>query len=158
MVPLLKNLSRANAVIACPPLLHSPNPGGAMAPPLLKSQKSTLLNKLSEFNCAQCAQALPLRKSSNVQNVPQPTASADQNVPQHQMVTFEVVKRFIDTIIFTKTPWPILTGDKYSLVEEAWTLAIEAQDCQWALAGTPVGTPSVCQLWGGPSLQIDPRT
>jgi len=44
------------------------------------------------------------------------------------------------------------------MVEEAWKLAIEAQDCQWALAGAPVGTPFVCQLPGGPSLKIDPQT
>jgi len=30
------------------------------------------------------------------------------------------------------------------MVEEAWKFAIEAQDRQQALAGTPVGTPSVC--------------
>jgi hypothetical protein len=41
------------------------------------------------------------------------------------------------------------------MVEEACTLAIEAQDQQWALAGAPPGTPSVCQLPSGPSLKID---
>jgi hypothetical protein len=41
------------------------------------------------------------------------------------------------------------------MVEDGWTLAIEAQDRQWALAGAPVGTPSVCPLPGGPSLEID---
>jgi len=61
-------------------------------------------------------------------------------------------------IVFTMTPWPILSDDKYSMVEEAWKLAIEAKDCQRALAGAPVGTPSVCQLPGGPSLKIDPQT
>ena len=44
------------------------------------------------------------------------------------------------------------------MVEEAWKLAIEAQDCQQALAGAPVSTPSVCQLPGGPSLKIEPQT
>jgi len=44
------------------------------------------------------------------------------------------------------------------MVEEPWKLAIEAQDRQWALAGAPVGTPSVCQLPSGPSLKIDPQT
>jgi hypothetical protein len=43
------------------------------------------------------------------------------------------------------------------MVDEAWKLASEAQDCQRALAGAPVGTPSVCQLPGGPSLKIDPQ-
>jgi len=44
------------------------------------------------------------------------------------------------------------------MVDEAWKLAIEAQDRQRPLAGAPVGTPSVCQLPGGPSLKIDPQT
>jgi len=44
------------------------------------------------------------------------------------------------------------------MVDEAWKLAIEAQDRQWALADAPVGTPSVCQLPGGPSPKIDPQT
>jgi len=64
----------------------------------------------------------------------------------------------MEPIGFTKTPWPILSDDKYSMVEDACNLAIEAQDCQQALAGAPVGTPSVCQLPGGPSLTIDPHT
>jgi hypothetical protein len=41
------------------------------------------------------------------------------------------------------------------MVEEAWQLAIDAQDHQRALAGTPVGTQSVCQLPSGPSVKID---
>jgi len=44
------------------------------------------------------------------------------------------------------------------MVVEAWKLAIEAQDRQRALAGAPVGTPSVCQLPSGPSFKIDPQT
>jgi len=61
-------------------------------------------------------------------------------------------------MVFTMTPWSILSDDKYSMVEEAWKLLIEAQDCQQALAGAPVGTPSVCQFPGGPSLKIDLQT
>jgi len=64
----------------------------------------------------------------------------------------------MEEIVFTKTPWPIISDEKYSMVDEAWKLAIEAQDHQWVLAGAPVGTPSVCQLPGGPSLKIDPQT
>jgi len=44
------------------------------------------------------------------------------------------------------------------MVEEAWKLAIEAQDRQRALPSAPVGTPSVCQLPSGPSLKIDLHT
>jgi len=34
-----------------------------------------------------------------------------------------------------KTPWQILSDDKYSMVEDTWNLAIDAQDHQRALAG-----------------------
>jgi len=64
----------------------------------------------------------------------------------------------MEAIVFTKTPWPILSDEKNSMVDNARKLAIEAQDCQRALAGAPGGTPSVCQLPGGPSLNIDPHT
>jgi len=58
----------------------------------------------------------------------------------------------------TKTPRPMISDQKYSMVDEAWQLAIEAQDQQRALAGAPVGVPSMCQLPGGPSLKINPQT
>jgi len=158
-IPLPKKQSRANTVIARPPLPNSRNLPAAMAPPLLKREKSSLLNKLSESDHAPSARALVLpNKSSGDQNIPQPKASSDQNVPQHQKGTFEVAKRFMEAIVVTKNPWPIISDDKYSMVEETWKLAIEAQDRQWALAGAPVGTPSLCQLPGGPSLKIDPQT
>jgi hypothetical protein len=115
-----------------------------MAPPLLKRQKSALLNKSSESDHAPSAQALQQPKSSGDQNALQPKATADQNVTQREKATFEVAKRFMEAILFTKTPSPILSDDKYSMVEEPWERAIEAQDRQRALAGTPPGTPSVC--------------
>jgi hypothetical protein len=96
-------------------------------------------------------------KSIGDQNIPKPKASSDQNVPKPEKTTFEVATGFMEAIIFTKTPWPILSNNKYSMVDEAWKLVIKAQDCQRALAGTPVGTSSVCQLPGGPSLKIDPQ-
>jgi len=64
----------------------------------------------------------------------------------------------MEAIVFTKTPWQIISDEKYSKVEEAWKLAIDAQDRQRALSGAPVGTPSVCQLPGGASLKIDLQT
>jgi len=157
-VPLPNKRSRADTVIARPPLSNSRNPAGAMASPPLKCQKSTLLNKLAESDHAPSTQALPLRMFSGAQNVPQPKASADQNILQHQKATFEVAKRFMEAIVFTKTHWPIISDDKYSIIEEAWKLAIEAQDRQQALAGASVGTPSECQLPSGPCLKIDPQT
>jgi len=158
-VPLAKKRCRADPVIARPPLPNSRNLPVAMAPPLLKRQKSSLLNKLSEFDRAPSARALVLpNKCSGEPNLPQPKASSDRNIPQHQNATFDVAKRFMEAIVFTKTPWPIISDDKYSIVQEAWKLAIEAQHRQQALTDAPVGTPSVCQLPGGPSLKIDPQT
>jgi len=157
-VPLPKKRSRADTVIARTLLSNPRKPPGSMAPPLLKCQKSARLNKSSESDRVLSAQALPQPMSSGDQNALQPKASADQNIPRHQKATFEVAKRFTEAIVFTKTPWPILSEDKYSMVEEAWKLAIEAQDHQRALAGAPPGTPSVCQFPSGPSLKIDPQT
>jgi len=157
-VPLPMKQNHADTVIARPLLPNSRNTAGAMAPALFKCPKSTLLNKLPESDRAPCTQALPLRKSSGDQNVPQPKASADQNVPQHQKAIFEVVDRFMEAIVSTNTPWPILSDDKYLMVEDTWKLAIEAQDSQRALAGAPVGMSSVCQLPGSPSLKIDLQT
>jgi len=157
-VSLPKERSRANTDIACPPVSKSGKPPGSMAPPLLKCQKLALLNQLSESDDAPSAQALPQPRSSGDQNGPPPKASADQNVTQHQMATFEVSKLFMKAIVFTKTPSPILPDDNYLRVEQAWTLAIEAQDHQRTLAGTSEGTASVCQLPSGPSLIIDPQT
>jgi hypothetical protein len=129
-----------------------------MAPPLLKRQKSALLNKSFESDRAPSTQALRQPKSSGEQNALQPKASADQNFPQHPKATFEVAKRYMEAIVFTKTPPPILSDDKYSMVKAAWKLTIEAQDRQRVLAGAPPVTPSVCPLPGGPSLKVDPPT
>jgi hypothetical protein len=155
-VPQPKKRNRADTVIARTSLPNLRHPAGAMAPPLLKRQKSTV-NILRESEIVP-AQALPLPKAGGDHSVPQPKAGGDHNVPQHQKATFEVAKRFMEAIVFTKTPWPIISDEKYTMVDEAWQLAIEAQDRQRALAGAPVGAPSVCQLPGGPSLKIDPQT
>ena len=146
-VPPPKKWSRADTVIARAALPNLRHPAGAIAPPLLKRQKSVInISRKSDV-----VQALPLPKAGGDQSVPQPMASGDHNVPQHQKATCELAKRFMEAIVFTKTPWPIISDEKYSMVDEAWKQAIEAQDRQWALAGAPVGTPSVCQLPGGPS-------
>jgi len=158
-VPLPKNQSHADTVIASPPLSNSRNLPPAMAPPLLKHRKSALLIKLSESDLAPSARALVLpNKWSGDWNSPQPKASSDQNVPQHQKATIAVAKKFMEAMVFTETLWPISSDDKYSMVEETWKLAIEAQDRQRALAGPPVGTSSGCQLPGGSSRKIDPQT
>jgi hypothetical protein len=99
-----------------------------MAPPLLKRQNSALHNKLSESNDALSTQALPQSKSGGDRNAPQPMASADQNIPQNQKATFEVAKRFMQAIVFMKTPGQILSDDKYSMVEEVWKLGIKAEE------------------------------
>ena len=158
-VPLPKKPSRADTVIPHPPLPNSRNLPAAMAPSQLKRQKSSLLNKLSESDSAPSAWALVLpNQSSGDQNSPQPKASSNQNVPQHQKAPFEVAKWFMEAIVFAKILWPIFSDDTYSMAEEAWKLAIESQDHQRALAGAPVGIPSVCQLPGGSSLKMHPQT
>jgi len=125
--PLPKKHSLADTIIPSPPLPNSRNLPVAMAPPLLKHQKSSLLNKSSESEHAPSAQALVLPNWSNgYQKCPQPKASSDQNVPQHQKATFEVAKTFMEAIIFTKTPWPNISDNKYSMGEEASKLQIEA--------------------------------
>jgi hypothetical protein len=74
------------------------------------------------------------------------------------MATIEIAKRLMETIIFTTYTWPILSDDKYSMVEQAWKLAIEAQDRQWASACAHIDISSMCQLPGGRSLPKDPQT
>jgi hypothetical protein len=159
MLPLPKKQSHANTVIACPLLLNFRNLSAALAPPLLKGQKSSLIDKVSESGPPPSPRApvLPV-KSSGDHNIAHPKPCTDQNVPQHQKSTFEVAKRFMEAIIFTKTQWPILSDNKYLMVEEAWKPVIEAQDRQRTLEGVPEGTPSVCQLPNGRSLKIDPQT
>jgi len=49
----------------------------------------------------------------------------------------------MEAIVFTETHWTIISNEQYSMAGEAWQQAIEAQDCQRALAGAPVVTPSV---------------
>jgi len=154
-VPPPKKWSRADTVIACTSLPNLRHPARAMAPPLLKLQKSTInISRESDI-----VQELPPPKGGGDHNMPQQRpGGGDHNVPQHQKATFEVAKRFMEAIIFTKTPWPIIPDEKYLMVHEAWQLAIEAQDRQRALGCAPAGTPSGCQWAGGPSLKIDPHT
>jgi hypothetical protein len=64
----------------------------------------------------------------------------------------------MEVFVFTKTPAPIISDEKYLMVGQAWKLAIEAQDRQRILAGASVGAPSVCQLPGDLPLKIDPQT
>ena len=143
-------------VIAHTSLPNLRHPAGATAPPLFKCQKSTI-NLLRESDVVP-AQALPLPKAGGDRNVLQPKGRGDHNVHRHQKSTFEVAKQFMKPIIFTKNPRPIISDEKYSKVDEIWKLAIQAQHRRRALAGAPVGTPSVCQLPSGPSLKIDLET
>jgi len=153
-VPLPMTWSHANAVIARPLITNSRKPHASMAPPLLKRQPSALLNKSCKSDHAPSTQALPQHESSGDQNAPRPKVIADQNIPQHQKAPFEVVKAFMEAIVFTKTSSLIVSDDNYLMVENVRKLVIEAQDHQPALAGALVGTPSVCQLLRGPSLKF----
>ena len=155
-VPLPKKQNRADTVIARTSLLNLRHPARAMAPPLLKGRKSTI-NILRESDIVP-AQALPLPKAGGDHGVLQPKAGGDHNVPQHQKATFQVAKRFMEAIVYTKTPSPVISNEKYSMIDEAWQLAIEAQNRQQALADAPVRTLCVCQLPSGPAFKINPQT
>jgi hypothetical protein len=52
----------------------------------------------------------------------------------------------------------MISMDTCSIFDEAWKQAIEAQYPWRAFASPAVGAPLVCQLPGGPSLQLDPQT
>jgi hypothetical protein len=102
---------------------------------------------------------LPLPKAGGDLNIPQQKpGGGDHNIPQHQKATFEIAKRLMEATVFTTSPWPIISDEKYSMVDEAWQIAIEAEDCQRALARAAEGALSVCQLPGGPSCIINQHT
>jgi hypothetical protein len=63
----------------------------------------------------------------------------------------------MEASVFTKTPWAILSDDKYSMGEDAWKFPIEAQDGQRAVAGALADTPLVCVSPRGPAVKIDPH-
>jgi len=63
--------------------------------------------------------------------------------PITKNITFNVLERFMEAIVFMKTPWPIVSDHMYSVVKQAWKFTIEAQDCQQALAGAPAVMSSV---------------
>jgi len=151
-----KKRSRAETVLArtaIPNLWHPPR---AIAPLLLKFQKSTI-NTVRKSDVVP-AQALPLPKADGDLHIPQPKASGDYNISQHQKATYGEAKQFIDAIVFAKTPLPIISDEKYFMVHESWKLMIQTQDCQQPLAGALVGTPSVCQLPIDPSFKINPQS
>jgi hypothetical protein len=153
-VQLPMKQSCANTVITHTPLRNLRHPVGAIAPPLFKHQKSAI-NISYESDIVQ---TLPLLQANGDQNVNQPKASGDHNVPQHPKATFEIAKWFIEATIFTKTPWPIISDQKYWMVDKPRQLAIEAQDHQQASNSGPVGAPAVGQLPGSPSLKHDLQT
>jgi len=88
-VPLPKKWSHADTVIVCTSLPNLRHPAAAMAPPLLKHQKSTInISRESDI-----VQALPLPNAGGDQNVPQQKpGGGDHNVPQHQKATLEIAK------------------------------------------------------------------
>jgi len=156
---LLQNKrSHVDTFVACPLLSNSRKSLGSMAPPLLKHQKSALLNTSSKSDRVLSSQTLPQSKWSGHQDVPHLKARADSHVPQHQKATVEVARRFMEAFLFMKTPWAILFDDKYTMLEEGLNLAIVAQDRQQVVAASPVSTQLVCELPSRPSLKIDRQT
>jgi len=74
------------------------------------------------------------------------------------MATLKVAKHFMEAITLQITSRPILSDEKYSMVVKAQKLAIEAPDHQWAFAGAPADTRSLCQLPGRSCLKINWQT
>ena len=152
-VPLWEKWSHADNVVAHAPLPNLRHSAGAVAPTLVRCQKS-VINISRESDVVQ-AQPLPLARRD--QNIPQLMASGDYNVSEHRKVAFEVAKRFMEEMVFTKICWQIISDEMYSMVKKVWKLPIEAQHGQRTWAGAPVGTSSVCQLRGA-SLKINQQT
>jgi hypothetical protein len=53
-------------------------------------------------------------------------AGGDHIVPQHQKATFGKANQFMDAMVFSKTPRPIISEEKYSKVDEPQKLVIVA--------------------------------
>jgi hypothetical protein len=125
-VLLPKKRNRADTVNAHTTLPNLEYPAGVMAPPFLESHKSTF--KILRESDIVPAHVFPLPKAGGDHSVSQPRAGGGHNVPQHDKVTFKVAKQFMEAITFTKTPLLTISDEKYSMVDKARQLAIEAQD------------------------------
>jgi hypothetical protein len=143
-------------VIACTSLSILQHPANAIAPPLLKHQKSTIY--IFPKSDIVPAQVLPLSNASGDQSIPEPMADGEHNRPHHQKATYEGAEQCIEAMVFAKPPWPMISDERYSMVDEAWQLHIAAQYPQWAIACSPAGMPSVPQLPGGPAVKINQQT
>jgi hypothetical protein len=154
LVSLPKKWSHADTAIACTPLPNLGHSVAVIAPLLPKRQLSGInISRQSDI-----VQAFLLPKADGDHIFPQPRDCGDHKFPQRQKVTFEVAKPFMEAIVFKLTPCPIISDEKYSMVDEEWKPAIEAQDSQRVLAGAAGGRSSVCQLPGGLSLKIAPQS
>lgn len=98
---------------------------------LLICQKSIFLDEIWEYTAA-IAQAHPLPLSDVDQNVPQLKASRHQSISQYLRATSDVAKRFIETIVFMKTPSPIISDDKFPMADKCQKRLNEAQNGQRA--------------------------
>jgi hypothetical protein len=107
----------ADTVIPHTSLPNLRHPATVMSPLLLKRHKSTI-NILHESDIVP-TQALPVPMPGGNHSVPQPMAGGDHNVPEHQKATFEAAKLFMKASILTKIPWPIMSDEKYSMIDEA---------------------------------------
>jgi len=134
-VPPPRNWNSTDTTTGRPVFKYWQYPAAEMELPLPKCQKSTLLNKLFQSDCAPSSHALPLYMSSGDLNVQLLKASREQNIPQCQITTGEVANWLMEAIIFMRTPSPILSDEKYWMANVAWKLTIEAQDCRQAFAG-----------------------
>jgi len=154
-VQVPKKQSHADTVITCPLLANSWNPAVAIVLPQLKHQKTTLLNKLTRCDYAAPAIVCPLPKCSRDWKIEQCKASGIQFISTYKMATVQIAYRLMKAIVFTKTPWPILSNEKCTMVAEACKLAFEAHNHQCPFPATPVCVPFPCWLPRGLSVNID---
>jgi len=108
-VPLTKIQTNPESVVACPLLRNAWDPPVRMAAPLVKCQKSTLLNIILESDHGPSTWTLiSPNKSRGDQNIPQPEADSDKNIPQPEKATSKIVEQFVKAIVFTMNSWPLL--------------------------------------------------
>lgn len=84
-------------------------------------------------------------------------AGGEYYLPQHTRAVFDLAKRCINAIMFTKTPIPIILNVRYSIVDEAVRVSIDTHTGHFWSAVIAVHTLSVCWFRWFLYLDIDPH-
>jgi len=70
--------------------------------------------------------AVLLSMSTADQKFLQPDVYGDYNDSKPQDALFEVTEMFTQDIMLMNIPWPLISNNKFWIVDESWILAIEA--------------------------------